>query len=418
MTNRENNVKEQNVHRALAEFSQNAWKSLGSSFGCSKKLLYTVQELLKENPQLSDDLVGHIITTIDTALYQDCNNSRSSQRRNRVAPTRENLHQFDWSLGVLYSILRELNFERIYDQIDGSLFCRHRSRIFIFPGYPSQNECNNGWKFSHRQFVLPPDYNQSVKRIPFNKVQHVVHDVKDLLKILHLTDPKSEMDVGTQLCLKGRPHLVYNGPDLIWFSPVPPPKSTEGEVCPSLDPDNSRYGCFRLTVPFSVIKRKYSKVYCLGTRKYKREHCHSYLLTPDDKVVTFITKVEPIPLELSEFVAQEHPDQFYWLCYRDDPDRAWDMVDFAVSATDLNLSVANHGVRLDFVDHSNPCVPTLRTSPCNSSKTKIFGMYFFLQELKNIGIDLSKLKNIFDNEVYNDLTLLTKRTTLQYLTNT
>jgi hypothetical protein len=226
------------------------------------------------------------------------------------------------------------------------------------------------------------------------------------------------MDVGTQLCLKGRPHLVYNGPDLIWFSPVPPPKSTEGEVCPSLDPDNSRYGCFRLTVPFSVIKRKYSKVYCLGTRKYKREHCHSYLLTPDDKVVTFITKVEPIPLELSEFVAQEHPDQFYWLCYRDDPDRAWDMVDFAVSATDLNLSVANHGVRLDFVDHSNPCVPTLRTSPCNSSKTKIFGMYFFLQELKNIGIDLSKLKNIFDNEVYNDLTLLTKRTTLQYLTNT
>lgn len=71
----ERDGKELNVFRALAEFSQNACESWTASLRCSEKLLYTVRELLKVNPQLSNDLVGHIIMTIDAALYQDCNNA-------------------------------------------------------------------------------------------------------------------------------------------------------------------------------------------------------------------------------------------------------------------------------------------------------------------------------------------------------
>jgi hypothetical protein len=367
-------------------------------------LLIAVQELLEDNYQPSKDLVGHIIMTIDTALYQDCNNSRSFQRRNRVAPSRENLNEFSQSLHVLYSILRELNFKEIHNQIDGSLFCRNDWRIFIFPGHPSQDEYDQkGWRFSHKEFVLPSEDKDSVKRIPFIRVQHVVHNVTDLLNVLHLIDPKRKLDVGTQVCLKGRPNFVYNGPDLVWFSPVPPPNFSGSRVCPSLDPDDSRYGCFRLTLPFSVIERKYPKVYRLGTRKYNYEYCHSYLFTPDGKNVTFIEEVEPIELAPSEFVGKDDSNRFYWFCYRDDAKTAWDLVDFAVSASELNLSIKDDEIRLDFVDHCEFCVPAFKGEPCDFPETKNEAKQRFLKKLKDIDFDISKLKNIFEDDVYNDL---------------
>jgi hypothetical protein len=407
MTNRMNDANELNVYCTLAKFSQNAWKSYRSSLKCSKDLLYAVQELLKDNHQPSDDFVGHIITTIDLVLYQDCNNSRSSQRRECVTRSCGSLQEFDLSLYFLYLTLRELNFERIYNQIDGSLFCRHRFRIFIFPGYPSGLERERGYQYSHGKFLPPPQNNAFAKWIPFDNVQHVVHNVKDLLNFLHLTEPKRKTDVGLRLCLKGRPHSVYNGPDLIWFSPRPSTNSSNSQVCPSLDPDNSRYGCFRVSLPFRVIEKRYPKVYRLGTRKFKKEHCHSFLLTPSGKRIMFIEELQPIQFASSEFVKKENPDQFYWLCYRDDVDRAWDIVDFAISASELKLAIIDDQIRLDFVNHSNPCVPSIKTRTCDSPKKKTDAMQCFLKELKNINTEVSKLKNIFQDDVYNDLIQLT-----------
>jgi hypothetical protein len=404
MTSRRIDAKELKLYRVLAKFSQNAGQSRDTSLLCSKELFIAVRELLKDNYQPSKDLVGHIIATIDATLYQNFNNSRSSQRRNRDAPSDGNLQEFDRSLDVLYLILRELNFKDIYDKIDGSLFCRHSYRTFIFPGYPSKDEYDRkGWRFSHRQFLLPSHINNFVKGIPFNRVQYVVHNVKDLLNILHLIDPERELDVGLRLCLKGRPSFVYNGPNLIWFSPVPPPKFVDSPLSPSRDPDNSRYGCFRLTLPFRVIERKYPEVYCLGTRKYNQEYCHSYLLTPTGENVKFIRELEPIELASSKFVKKKNSHQLYWFCYRDDPDTAWDSVDFAVSANELNLSIESDQIRLDFVDHSSPCVPTINTPSCKSPKSKNHAMRQFLEELEDIDIDISKLKNIFEDDVYNDL---------------
>jgi hypothetical protein len=404
MADGENDAKELELYRALAKFSQHAWRSWNDSLRCSTELLDAIKKLLNENPQLPNDLVGHIIMTIDTALYQDCNNSRSSQRRNRVAASRRNLQQFSQSLVVLYKILRELNFKEIYNQIDGSLFCRNESIIFIFPGHPTEDEYDlKGWRFSHRKFVLPSEDNGPVEWIPFNRVQHVVHNVEDLLNILNLIGSKPKSDDERQVCLKGRPNFVYNGPDLIWFSPVPPPKSTKRQVCASLDPDDSRYGCFRLTLPFRVIERNYSRIYCLGTRKYNQEYCHSYLFTPDNKFVTFIEELEPIELASSEYVRKDDSDRFYWLCYREDQKTAWDLVDFAVSASELKLSIKDDEIRLDFVDHCNFCVPAFKGEPCNFPETKNDAKQRFLEKLKDINIDISKLKNIFEDEVYNDL---------------
>jgi hypothetical protein len=127
------------------------------------------------------------------------------------------------------------------------------------------------------------------------------------------------------------------------------------------------------------------------------------LLTPNGKTVTFIEKLEPIELTPSKFVGKDDSNRFYWFCYRDNPDTAWDSVDFAVSANELNLSIESHQIRLDFVDHCNPCVPSLKTSPCDSPKTETAAMECFLKELKAINIEISKLKNIFQDDVYNDL---------------
>lgn len=407
MSTTANDVNELNVYRALADFSQNAWKSWILSLDCSQKLLASIEELLKNNYQPSSNLVGLIITTIDTVLYHDCNKSRSSQRRNREKPIREQVHEFDQSLHVLYSILRRLNFETIWDQIDGTLFYRDYCPIFIFPGYPSEKERAKNWRFSHRKFILPSNDNSSPKRIPFDRVQHVVHQVEDLLNILHLTDAKHESSAGLKVCLKGRPNVVYNGPDLIWFSPVPPPNVAGNRVCPSLDPDSSRYGCFRLTLPFDVIKKYYPLVYRLGTRKYNQEHCHSYLFTAINYVTFVEDRVETTQLTSPELVEEGNDsDQSHWLCYRDNPDTAWDLVDFAVSTSELNLAIPENHIRLDFVDHSSPCVPSLKKSRCRSPSTKAAAMEVFLKELKAINIKITQLKNIFEDDVYNELCCL------------
>ena len=402
MSNRTTDGQELDVYRKLSEFSQKAWKSYWSSLYYSEQLLNAVQALLTDGYQPSDDFVGNIVMNINMVLYQDCNNSRSSQRRRFEPYSRGNLRQFDRSLHVLYSILRTLNFEKIHSDIDGSLFCRHPNQIFIFPGYPDERQRNRGWEYSHGKFLL--EQKKSALYIPFDHVQHVVHNIEDLLRILNLNDSKTKADAGLKVCLKGRTNLTYNGPDLIWFSPVLPASPTNPPMCPSLDPTSSRYGCFRLTVPFAVIERQYLNAYCLGTRKYNQQYCHSYLLTSAGKDVTFIEKLKPIQLTSSEFVlAGNDSNDRHWLCSRAKENIAWDVVDFAVATSELNLSVRNDRIRLDFVNHSRPCVPTLRTHLCNSPQTKTDAMRCFLKELKKTGIRLAKLRDIFESNMFNDL---------------
>jgi hypothetical protein len=156
------------------------------------------------------------------------------------------------------------------------------------------------------------------------------------------------------------------------------------------------------------LKKKYPKVHRLGSRKYNQEHCHSFLFTPTGKNVTFIEESEPIQLTSSEFVKEENPNELCWLCYRDNIDRAWDLLNFAVSASELHLAIKTDKVCLDFINHSNPCVPSIKTrTTCDSPETKTDAMKCFLKELKSVNIDVLKLRDIFDGNVYNDLVRLT-----------
>ena len=405
MSTSENDKAELNVHRKLVKFSQNPCETYACGRSCSKELWAAVEEWLNVNDQPTVDVLRHIAATIHSIVYHDCNGARSCQRQNRVAASSGGRKQLLDSLDDLYRILHKLRFEKIHDEIDGSLFCGYGSRIFIFPGYPTEYEKSRGWRYEHNSFVLAENIPHP-EEFSFDRVQHVVHDIDDLLNILYLTDPERKTNVGTLLCLKGRPHLVYNGPDLIWFSPLPLLKDTNRQVCPSLDPKNSRYGWFRLTLPFRVIRERYPEAYCLGTRKFNQEWCHSFLLTPDGVEVTFIQKLDQITLESSGLVRKNDGDELYQLCYRRVSSEAWDVVDFAVSVSKLVLSTEFDQVRLDFVKHSKPCVPSLKRgtkTECDSLKTEADAMWCFLKKLKENGTEISRLRNIFEDDVYRDL---------------
>ncbi|CAF4103346.1 unnamed protein product [Rotaria socialis] len=79
------------------ETNQNAWRSFYSSLQCSNELTIVVQEYVEDNPESSSNLIDYIVKTIDSTLYQDCNNSKNSQQRHLEASSNENLKEFDQS---------------------------------------------------------------------------------------------------------------------------------------------------------------------------------------------------------------------------------------------------------------------------------------------------------------------------------
>ncbi|CAF1683126.1 unnamed protein product [Adineta ricciae] len=243
----------------------------------------------------------------------------------------------------------------------------------------------------------------------FDYVQHVVHDPDDLVKILR--------KIPDRVHIEGFPNGNYGGYPLCWFSPLPPLWTANDKpdyLSDSLDRHTSRYGCFRFTIPFRVILQQFPTSFVLGTRVYNQENCHSILLTNSRVSRLFICgKHEPVDLTKTGFLEKTSISNasFKWLCYNNDKKR-WDQLEFAVATQSLTLDPALHGARLDFVGHesSKVCVLERRNNRyCDFRWNKCKAMKKFLGKLQENNIELNSMRNLFEENVWNDLLVVQSR---------
>ncbi len=270
------------------------------------------------------------------------------------------------------------------------------------PGQPRRDE----WEFVYGKFPFLD--NMLPKRcFPFQYVQHVVHNINDVLTIFQTFRGKVHF--------KGSLNEDFSGPPLCWFAPLPPLSKDRPELlCDSLDPTGSRYGCYRFTIPFNVILQRFPTCFILGTRKYNQEHSHTILLTDRAvKYITFIDEHQPSQLTDTPFIRrsqQSFPNvnmhaSLEWLCFHDNRWTKWDQLEFAIATKELQFDPRQDNIRLDFVDHSTKiCVPSSKKSTrCGNRWDKNTAMQYFLTELNRKHIELDTLRAFFIDAVWNEL---------------
>lgn len=172
--------------------------------------------------------------------------------------------------------MQRIDFERVHQRINGTFFCVNQKYLYICPRRPPKKD----YQYTHGMFVLPDD--RMPRYFSLENVQHVVHDLDDLMLILNLTRNGTITPGGDQTIypsqmitaeFTGGPHHVYHGPDLLWFGPL----LSNKDSCSAFNPNMSCYGSYRFSVPFKHLL-KYT-AYILGTRKYDEEYCHTILFT-------------------------------------------------------------------------------------------------------------------------------------------
>ncbi|CAF1031096.1 unnamed protein product [Rotaria sordida] len=342
-------------YRVLAKFSQGTWSNVDMAEQCSFQLFKALEQLLQFNVIPSDELVSHLAITINAILCPDYTFLHSLEQRS--IPSKNNYDQtkMEKTFSILCDILSRVGFERVHRQINGAHFCTNPNYLFICPRRPPLKK----YEFIHHTFVFPT--NRMAKYIPLKNLQHVVHNIDDLILIMNLTrnETVSQMNLLTTMQqnmvaeFKGGPNHAYHGPNMIWFAPLPPDQSSHDSqpLSPSLDYKNSCYGCYRFCIPFNYFL-KY-KTYILGTRKYDDEYCHTIMLTDTNvQNVKFIKELEPISLTKMNIIEETTNGSFQWLCYRD-TEKEWDQLDFAVVTNSLKCDPVEDQIRLDFVDHEN-----------------------------------------------------------------
>jgi hypothetical protein len=214
---------------------------------------------------------------------------------------------------------------------------------------------------------------------------------------------------------KGFPQSDFSGPPLCWFAPLPPAWTDESkEPCDSLDPNGSRYGCYRSTIPFKVLIQRFPTCFILGTRVYNQENLYTILLTEED--VAYIMLIEKRPpikftdtifIRTSQKMSQEGntEEPLEWLCFHDDPWSKWDHLEFDIATEELQLDPNVDNIRLDFVDHATKiCVPSLKArKACNCRWDKTQAMREFLFKLSDQNIELNTLRTFFEPAVWDEL---------------
>ncbi|CAF3323437.1 unnamed protein product [Rotaria sp. Silwood2] len=393
-------------YRALAQFTQETWSNVNMAVQYSFQLLEALNQLLQINATPSDQLVSHLAITINAILCPDYTLLHPLEQRSIPLKNNYDHTKMEKAFSNLYNILNQVGFERVHRQINGARFCTNPNNLFICPRRPPLKK----YKFTHHMFEFPG--NQMSKHISLENLQHVVHNIDDLFLIMNLTRnetvSKSNLTTAMQQNMvaefKGGPHHAYHGPDMIWFSPLPPEQSSDDSqaLCPSLDCKNSCYGCYRFCIPFDYFL-KY-KAYILGTRKYDDEYCHTIMLTNTNvKNVKFIEELKPKTLVETNIIAKMTNKSFEWLCYRD-TENNWSQLDFAVVTSSLKYDPIKDQIRLDFVDHKN-CMREkyTRDGPKCTIQSRKEAMEQFVKELIKNKIDLSSLKPYFDEKVYNEL---------------
>lgn len=396
---------ELNFYRILASFTQAVWTNPDSAEEYSKKLSDAADQLLNNNFTPSDDVVSHLAITINALLCPIHEYLHPLEQRSIPIRSKYDYIKLQKAFPILYDILRRFGFNRIHRQIDGSYFCKNSEYLFICPRRPPLKK----YQYTHQRFQLPTD--STPKKIPFKYLQHVVHNMNDVMSILNLIGNQTVSSSNKTQNIKpitaeflGGPNHAYHGPDMIWFAPLPSEQVTYDSMilCPSLDCKNSSYGCYRFSIPFQYFLQYQS--YILGTRNYEDEHCHTIMLVdPNVKSVKFINEIKSLELTDTGIIEREPNEIYEWLCYRDKKE-AWDQLDFAVAATRLELDPIKDKIRLDFVDHKD-CMREkyLRNGPVCTIRSRQQAMEQFLLELNNNHIELGLLKPFFDDQVYREL---------------
>lgn len=269
------------------------------------------------------------------ALYRDSN--RLIIKEQRSIPRRTSSNIMKDAFPIIYEIYAAVGFDRFKREVHGTPLCIDRCTLFICPRPPPLRDN----KYTHRQFDIPSL--SEVKRIPFEYAQHAVHNINDLFSILGLKQNQPNVTTNTNAPTKqgvdvhfiGGQNHAYHGPDFIWFAPQPSTNLAEEAqcTCRPLNMKFSVYGSYLFRIPFRNLLR--FKTYCLGTRQYGNEFCHSIMFTDQDvQTVKLEKELQSTELTKTGLIEQDSDGSFHWLSYRSAAE-AYDQLDFALVASDI-----------------------------------------------------------------------------------
>lgn len=159
------------VYRTLASFSHHSSTSFHSSETEARKLKYIIRRCInickRHGVPLTNELLNSIALTINRTLSND-----QQSKYPQITGS---------ALYVIYGIIKLLHDYNIHlwNRIHSKHFNQKPNQIYIFPGQPKKPT----WEFAFRRF----DFFETIKPkhcFQLDYVQHVVHDVNDVLKIL------------------------------------------------------------------------------------------------------------------------------------------------------------------------------------------------------------------------------------------
>ncbi|CAF0872609.1 unnamed protein product [Didymodactylos carnosus] len=211
---------------------------------------------------------------------------------------------------------------------------------------------------------------------PNNIIKNQLITSNEILKIYNMLLVTPDFD-RQRLCLSLNVTLFNRfNYEHLYILAVPPVSSIIGTSDSSLH-TRSSYGNVRFHIPFRSIINQYPNAYCLGTRKFDKEYCHTILLA-NNQLKTIYGFGEEFPL-LNESSSLIHlspsnniTESTYWKRYRSKIDEAWDQIDFCIPIPDqLLFDPQQIEIKIDFIDHEKDlCIPSLKARRRNINNWK------------------------------------------------
>lgn len=366
---------EENYYNALKQFKLHSTES-------SSDLLTAISDLYKSklfNDKMKEDF--------QTALVRELEGDRlfQPQSNKRLRPSGGNV------IDNIYEIFLLLGWRNISPTCRNRLtkFGRDKNWIWLYPCKPQSEK----HQYTFGKFLKSDGDPCRV----FERQNHNTHSMKDAMRILLETKGK--------VTFKGKLNHPYHGVGLWWVSPL----LKEDYPSSSHTSTNSRYGCVRFSFPVSVIHGLSKGYYCLGTRQFPREICHSILVNTTSREIKGCGIDFPsINLFKGDHDLIKRGDEGAWRWFRPNTTyQNWYALDFAVTIEEgdsIQLGPED-GVRIDFVDHTDYCIPTKKRlnerSACYCTRED--AMRYFIKELHERDKCLREFRGFFEDSIYKEL---------------
>ncbi|CAF1503282.1 unnamed protein product [Didymodactylos carnosus] len=337
---------EQQFYRTLTAFNSGSANKNDREKACENI------QILWKTMKPTEELIDHLLIVINGVLNYGkhwridvLENRPNNIIKNQLITSNEILKIYNMLL-----VTPDFDRQRLCLSLNVTLFNRFNyEHLYILAGKPTMSNS----KYTHGSYDVITDItDQGPIKIEINDLQHVVHNIDDVLNILSLTRGS--------IHFKAFSNQDYFGPNLFLFLPVSPVSSIIGTSDSSLH-TRSSYGNVRFRIPFRSIINQYPNAYCLGTRKLDKEYCHTILLA-NNELNTIYGFGEEFPL-LNESSSLIHlPESTYWKRYRSKIDEAWDQIDFCIPIPDqLLFDPQQIEIKIDFIDHEKDlCIPSLK----------------------------------------------------------